>query len=151
MNIRLATLKDLEQGLELFSAFLNETAYDVFELDAQKSLDYISALIVQKRIAVAVAEHDGIELVAGALAVEPVVYPFTSDTCLSQRFFYVRPEWRKTRAAALLRDSAVDYAAKLGLPLFMDHLSGTGDLELKDEFFERAGFVKLGSSFLYRG
>lgn len=150
MNIRLATMADLQQGLELFSSFVNETAYQIFELDAEKALLYITDLIARKRIAVAEVEHDNIGVLAGALALDVVTYPFTSDASLSQCFFYVRPEWRKTRAAVALRDSAVEYADKLGLPLFMDHLAGVGDYESKDEFFERAGFTKLGSSFLYR-
>lgn len=151
MNLRLATLADLPQGLELFSESINESVYSMFELDVEKAFLYITDLVRNKRVAVVEVEHEGVKLIVAALAVDVVTYPFTNDNCLLQKFFYVRKPWRATDAARLLRNSAVDYAKTVGLPLLMDHLAGAGDLERKDEFFQRAGFEKIGATFLYRG
>lgn len=144
MNIRQATLEDMEVALDIFSRFLNETRFGIFTLNADKALLHISDLIRRKCVVFAV-EGD---VIHGALALEPMAYPFTDDACLSQKFFYVYPEKRASRAAVMLRDSALEYAERARVPLFMDHMSGV-DTERKDAFFEAAGFEKIGSTFIY--
>ncbi len=86
---------------------------------------------------------------AGAVALDDEPPRYSSAQSLWDIGFYVRPEYRRSRAAVLLRDAAVAIAADMGLPLFLGVSSGT-DLDRKGKFFTRAGFQPIGAVYLKR-
>ncbi len=102
---------------------------------------------LQKHLVIGVETAAG-EL-AGAIALDDEAPRYSSEIALWDIGFYVRPEHRRSRAAAMLRDAAMAIAADMGLPLFLGVTSGT-DLDRKSKFFTRAGFQPIGAMYLWR-
>lgn len=98
---------------------------------------------------VIVAETDAGTLM-GALALDDEAPRYSSAVALWDIGFYVLPQHRRSRAAAMLRDAAKAIAADMGLPLFLGVMSGV-DLDRKAKFFTRGGFRPVGAVYLWKG
>ena len=68
--------------------------------------------------------------------------PFLGDL-----WFYVLPEYRKTRSAFLLVKEFISFGKNLKLSIRMGHIF-SGDIDKKDKFFEHFKFIKAGSTFI---
>lgn len=100
-------------------------------------------LSAHKSVPCIVLEDDGIIGFAGLKITKP---PYSKKLQLNDYCVYVKPEKRSLRAAKMLSDACKSMADKIGLPLFMTHISG-GD----SSFIERWGYSRVGTFFSYRG
>lgn len=81
-----------------------------------------------------VADIDGD--VVGSLGLLPGQWWYSDDWYLGESWVYVRPDARKTRAAAMLVERAQKAAKDADLPLYIGLITTT-DLDVKTRFFNR--------------
>jgi GNAT superfamily N-acetyltransferase len=146
MKLRLCDEADLAALValaELFHAEIGDAFFLPFSAD--KTAWFLKQAI-ERRLVIAV-EEDG-ELVGGVALYESAPL-YSVETGLYDMGFYVKEEYRRSRAAVLLRDAAKAIAADMGKPLLLGVSSGA-DLDRKDKFFTRAGFRRVGSFYLWR-
>jgi GNAT superfamily N-acetyltransferase len=84
------------------------------------------------------------EHLIGALGVVRDEPWWSSEQHLADTFFYVKPDARAGGTAVKLLGRAKKYAGELGLPLFINLLTGK-DLFRKERFLARMGFERVGS------
>lgn len=90
------------------------------------------------------AEREG--KVVGILGLQPQRFRGSKAQYLADDFFYVHPDYRKSRIAAQLIDEAKKYADDKKLPLIMAVLNAV-DIERKAQFMERKGLKSVGGFF----
>jgi hypothetical protein len=84
--------------------------------------------------------------VAGAHVLQEDTPWFSSEPALYDLMFYVKPQARKSRAAASLIDAAKALAEARKRPLFICVTSGV-DIARKDLFMRRRGFQPRGGFY----
>jgi GNAT superfamily N-acetyltransferase len=113
------------------------------EIDPKSVVDWITTCAETGKLFV--AERDG--KIVGALGIFPTKYWFSTDSFLTDRFFYVSPRHRNSSFASRLIDAAEDYALGEGMPLYIGVLSGV-DVDRKDTFMVRSGFKRVGGAYM---
>lgn len=98
--------------------------------------------------------HRGIILVAhednkivGSIGGMAVCDWWSDEQHLSDLWFYVTPDARKSRAAHLLATDFINIANEAKIPVRLGHVF-SGDSDRKDKFFERLGLIKAGSLYV---
>lgn len=129
--------------------FHEEFSGTFLPFDAVKTATWITRSI-EKKLAL-IVDADNSEF-AGALLLDDDEPRYSSAKALWDIGFYVLPKYRKTRAAALLRDAAKAIAEDMQMPLFLAVSSGgeSERLDRLDKFFTRAGFERIGGLYLAR-
>lgn len=82
----------------------------------------------------------------GVLALKEVEHWFSRDKFLGDLVFYVDSAYRNSRAGYYLLRSAREYAIMAGLPLMMAVVDAN-DVDRKDQFFQRLGFLRAGGVY----
>lgn len=72
---------------------------------------------------------------------------WSEDKYIADTWFYVFKEQRKSDVAKKLLQTYIKTAKDVKLKIRLGHIF-SGDLNRKDKFFERLGFVKAGSIFV---
>ena len=72
---------------------------------------------------------------------------WSDEKHLSDLWFFVSKNYRKSRAGLMLVKNFINYSKSVNIPVRLGHVF-SGDIERKDKFFERLGFVKAGSLFV---
>lgn len=85
--------------------------------------------------------------ITGSIAIVPKRLWWTDFDYFSDGWLYVDPNKRGSRAAIMLIDAAVDHAEDNGMPLRID-VTHNEDLEMKDRFFFRKGFARVGGYYM---
>ena len=72
---------------------------------------------------------------------------WSDEKHLSDLWFFVSKNYRKSRSALMLVKNFVNFAKSVRMSVRLGHVF-SGDIERKDKFFERLGFKKAGSVYV---
>jgi GNAT superfamily N-acetyltransferase len=84
--------------------------------------------------------------VVGILALTEGTHWYSDEKFLGDLVFYVAPCSRTSRIASHLLRAATEYATMRGLPLMMAVVHGE-DVQRKDNFYARHGFIRVGGVY----
>ena len=112
MIVRPATLDDLPDLLEIARQFIQEAPnYSSRELDEQALTENLSQVIQGAgTVFVAVQDHE----IAGGIVCLTTKDWFNNQIIAFEQVFYVKPEYRGTRAALLLIDVFLNWSRQMG-------------------------------------
>lgn len=126
-------LKDMHRNTEL----------DVSPIDDYKLLNQINNVVHKGVVLVSVKDN----IITGSIAGITTTDWWSSQPHLSDMWFYVLPNHRKSRSAIMLIKAFIKLAKDAKLKVKLGHIY-SGDLNRKDKFYERLGLVKAGSTFV---
>lgn len=115
-------------------------------IDDRAAISHITRVITDGICLLAVTEDNR---TAGCLGAE-LEYNWYSSTNphLADSFFFVKEEFRTTRAGILLMKNYIAFAKERELPIHTAHqFSQLDQMDKKDKFYERLGYKKVGSVF----
>ena len=142
MIIRRADANDIQEVYELLSAMHDGTETYTSPMSESKVLHMIKHMIDKGIVLVAGKEGKIIGSQAGNLASDW----WSEEKFLSDVWFFVHPNNRKSRAAIKLVKCFIKIGKELKVKVKLGHVY-SGDMDRKDNFFNRLGFVKAGSLF----
>jgi len=142
MIIRRAVPDDIPEVYKLLIAMHDGVKIPVGEISEGKLLHMIKHMIEKGIVLLAVKDGKIVGSQAGK---------FSSDWWSEEKFFadiwfFVHPDSRKSRAAIKLVKCFIKIGKELKVRVKLGHVY-SGDIDRKDEFFNRLGFVKAGSLF----
>ena len=143
MIIRKATLLDISAIIYLLNMMHKETEIQIPKIHSQKLVDKINQLLHQGIVLVAVQDNKVVGSIAGQISSDW----WSEENYLTDAWFYVAKENRKSNIAKKLMQNFIKVAKEAKLKLRVGHIF-SGDIERKDKFFERLGFVKAGSVYM---
>ena len=140
MEIRQASIFDFSHICALLVRMHKESDVELSEIDADKFSSSVLRTINQGIVFVAIEDGKMIGSIGGIKSSEW----WSVEPLLGDIWFYVEPESRATRAAANLVKEFM--SAGQGMRIKLGHIYGS-DLDRKDNFFERLGLKKVGTSY----
>lgn len=143
MIIRKATLLDISAIIYLLTMMHKETEIQIPKIHSPKLVDKINQLLHQGIVLVAVQDNKVVGSIAGQISSDW----WSEENYLTDAWFYVAKENRKSNIAKKLMQNFIKVAKEAKLKLRVGHIF-SGDIERKDKFFERLGFVKAGSVYM---
>jgi hypothetical protein len=141
MEIRSASIFDLSHICALLVRMHKESAFELSEIDPEKFSNAILRAVNSGVVLVAIEDGRIIGSIGGLQSSEW----WSKEPLLGDIWFYVEPESRKTQAAINLVKKFIESGN--GMKIKLGHVYG-GDIERKDNFYERLGLKKSGSSYL---
>lgn len=106
------------------------------------------ALRIMQAGVIYIAEADGI--MVGSIGIEMKIFPWTANSpLLNDTWFYVTPEYRRTRVASHLLDKIKKHVHETKIPFFGGVNWGGDRVELKDRLIQMHGFKYVGGNFTY--
>ena len=139
--IRLATVEDLSE-LYMMLHVMHSEANDVSPINSEKLTNAISTAL-----------HKGVVLVfeknrkiVGSIGGMESTDWWSTKKYLSDMWFFVYKEHRKSKAALTLVKSFLQVGKEAKVKVKLGHVY-SGDLDRKDNFFERLGLKKTGSLY----
>jgi len=142
MNIRRATPVDVSALYILLDKMHRETVMSVAPINPEKLIGAINTAIHRGVVLLAEVKNKIVGSIGGMASSE-----WWSDQMhLSDMWFYVLPDSRNSSAAIKLVKSFIKIGNKANMRIKLGHVY-SGDLERKDKFFGRLGFVKAGSLY----
>ena len=140
MEIRRASIFDFSHICALLVRMHENTDFDLPEIDGEKFSNAVLRTINQGIVLVAIEDGQMIGSIGGIKSSEW----WSNEPLLGDIWFYVEPESRATRAAANLVKEFM--SAGQGMKVKLGHIYGN-DLDRKDNFSERLGLKKIGTSY----
>ena len=142
MIIRRAVPEDVSEIHKMLIDMYNRIEVPASPLSERKVLDVIKSAM-EKGIVI-VAEVEG--KIIGSLGGMTNSDWWSEQKHLSDIWFYVSPDKRNSRAAVKLVKCFIKIGKEIKMKVKLGHYY-SGDIERKDKFFDRLGFVKAGSLF----
>ena len=142
MIIRRAVPEDVSEIHKMLIDMYNRIEVPASPLSERKVLDVIKSAM-EKGIVI-VAEVEG--KIIGSLGGMTNSDWWSEQKHLSDIWFYVSPDKRNSRAAVKLVKCFIKIGKEIKMKVKLGHYY-SGDIERKDKFFERLGFVKAGSLY----
>jgi GNAT superfamily N-acetyltransferase len=149
VNIRPATLDDLEALIELGSVMHAEGAYAFLPYHRDKAADVILEHLETPEsqcVFVAVADEAPVGMLAGSIS----EYYFCDERIASDTFLFVTPEHRSWSAAVGLIRAFRDWATALGARELCLSISSNVRVERIAKLYERLGLSFVGGTFKQR-
>ena len=147
IKTRQADTFDAVAILQLLMAMHDESRLPLSPVDPGKALNAINHAISKGYVEVAL--QDG--YIVGAIGGMTFQDWGSAEERFADLFFYIAPECRKSNAAKMLLRKFIDYVVhKHGFKLKVGTVTGE-DLERKDKFFGRMGFVRAGCAYILEG
>ena len=143
MIIRKATLLDISAIIFLLHKMHEETEIETPKINSVKLINKINVLLHDGLVLVAVDDNKVVGSIAGQISQDW----WTDETHLADAWYYVMKNSRKSLAGKKLIDEFIKLAKKAKLKLRLGHIF-SGDIERKDKFYERLGFVRAGSVYM---
>ena len=140
MEIRRASIFDFSHICALLVRMHENTDFDLPEIDGEKFSNAVLRTINQGIVLVAIEDGQMIGAIGGIKSSEW----WSNEPLLGDIWFYAEPESRATRAAANLVKEFM--SAGQGMNIKLGHIYGN-DLDRKDNFFERLGLKRVGTSY----
>tara|TARA_R100000306_G_scaffold13038_1_gene15744 strand:+ start:79 stop:519 length:441 start_codon:yes stop_codon:yes gene_type:complete len=144
MEIRRTGPLDISALITLLASMHKEAEITLTPIDSDKLITVINTVIHRGVSFVAVTDDNSI---AGSIGGETGFDWWSTSPFLSDYWFYVDPEQRNSSAAVRLAKQFVETGKEANVPVRIGHIF-SGDLERKDKFYERLGFVRVGSTFV---
>ena len=142
MIIRRAVPEDVSEIHKMLIDMYNRIEIPASPLSERKVLDVIKSAM-EKGIVI-VAEVEG--KIIGSLGGMTNSDWWSEQKHLSDIWFYVSPDKRNSRAAVKLVKCFIKIGKEIKMKVKLGHYY-SGDIERKDKFFDRLGFVKAGSLY----
>ena len=142
MIIRRAVPEDVSEIHKMLIDMFNRIEVPASPLSERKVLDVIKSAM-EKGIVI-VAEVEG--KIIGSLGGMTNSDWWSEQKHLSDIWFYVSPDKRNSRAAVKLVKCFIKIGKEIKMKVKLGHYY-SGDIERKDKFFDRLGFVKAGSLY----
>ena len=143
MILRLATVEDLSDLYMMLLVMHSGTVDGTSPVNSEKLTLVISDAL--HRGVVIVAEIDG--KIVGSIAGMETSDWWSDKLYLADLWFFVYKEHRKSRAAIKLVRSFLDVGREAKVTVKLGHVY-SGDLDRKDNFYERLGMAKVGSLYM---
>ena len=142
MIIRRAVPEDVSEIHKMLIDMYNRIEIPASPLSEKKVLEVIKSAM-EKGIVI-VAEVEG--KIIGSLGGMTNSDWWSEQKHLSDIWFYVSPDKRNSRAAVKLVKCFIKIGKEIKMKVKLGHYY-SGDIERKDKFFDRLGFVKAGSLY----
>ena len=142
MIIRRAVPEDVSELHKMLIDMYSRIEIPASPLSEKKVLDVIKSAM-EKGIVI-VAEVEG--KIIGSLGGMANSDWWSEQKHLSDIWFYVSPDKRNSRAAVKLVKCFIKIGKEIKMKVKLGHYY-SGDIERKDKFFDRLGFVKAGSLY----
>ena len=142
MIIRRAVPEDVSEIHKMLIDMYNRIEVPASPLSERKVLDVMKSAM-EKGIVI-VAEVEG--KIIGSLGGMANSDWWSEQKHLSDIWFYVSPDKRNSRAAVKLVKCFIKIGKEIKMKVKLGHYY-SGDIERKDKFFDRLGFVKAGSLY----
>ena len=142
MMIRLATVMDLSELYHMLYVMHSETSHNLSPIVSEKLTTAISMSL--HRGVVLVAEVDG--HIIGSIGGMETTDWWSDEKYLADMWFFVYKEHRKSTAAIKLVKSFMQIGKDASIRIKLGNVY-SGDLERKDNFYERLGLCKVGSMY----
>ena len=141
--IRRANVLDISAIIFMLNEMHKETEVEVPKIHTQKLVNKINDLMHKGLVLVAIENNR----VDGSIAGMAVNDWWSDEMYMSDAWFYVFPEHRKSSIAKNLCIDFIKIAKEAKLKVRLGHVF-SGDLDRKDKFYERLGLVKIGSTYM---
>ena len=141
--IRRATILDISAIALMLNTMHKETDIEVPQIHTNKLITKINELIHHGLVFVSIKD-DKIQGSIGGLISQDW---WSEEKYIADAWFYVFKDQRKSDVAKNLLQSYIKSAKDAKLKIRLGHIF-SGDLDRKDNFFKRLGFVKAGSIFV---
>ena len=142
MIIRRAVPEDVSELHKMLIDMYSRIEIPASPLSEKKVLDVVKSAM-EKGIVI-VAEVEG--KIIGSLGGMANSDWWSEQKHLSDIWFYVSPDKRNSRAAVKLVKCFIKIGKEIKMKVKLGHYY-SGDIERKDKFFDRLGFVKAGSLY----
>jgi hypothetical protein len=142
MIIRRAVPEDVSELHKMLIDMYSRIEIPASPLSEKKVLEVIKSAM-EKGIVI-VAEVEG--KIIGSLGGMANSDWWSEQKHLSDIWFYVSPDKRNSRAAVKLVKCFIKIGKEIKMKVKLGHYY-SGDIERKDKFFDRLGFVKAGSLY----
>ena len=141
--IRRATILDISAIALMLNTMHKETDLEVPKIHTSKLINKINELIHNGLVFVSIKD-DKIQGSIGGLVSQDW---WSEEKYIADAWFYVFKDQRKSDVAKNLLQNYIKSAKDAKLKIRLGHIF-SGDLDRKDNFFKRLGFVKAGSIFV---
>ena len=141
--IRRANVLDISAIIFMLNEMHKETKVEVPKINTHKLINKINELLHKGLVLVAIEDNK----IVGSIAGMSVNDWWSDEMFISDAWFYVFPEYRKSPYAKNLCIDFIKIAKEAKLKVRLGHVF-SGDLERKDKFYERLGLVKVGSTYM---
>jgi N-acetylglutamate synthase-like GNAT family acetyltransferase len=142
MIIRRAVPEDISEIYKLLIDMYNRVEVPASPVSSHKLMNVINTAI-HKGI-VLIAEVEG--KIIGSLGGMTNSDWWSEEKHLGDLWFYVYPDKRNSRAAIKLVKTFINIGKEINMKIKLGHFY-SGDMERKDKFFDRLGFIKTGSLY----
>ena len=142
MIIRRAVPEDVSEIHKMLIDMYSRIEIPASPLSEKKVLDVVKSAM-EKGIVI-VAEVEG--KIIGSLGGMANSDWWSEQKHLSDIWFYVSPDKRNSRAAVKLVKCFIKIGKEIKMKVKLGHYY-SGDIERKDKFFDRLGFVRTGSLY----
>jgi GNAT superfamily N-acetyltransferase len=143
MNIRKATILDISALLVMLHTMHKETEVDVPKINSAKMINKINELLHHGLILVAETDNKLIGSIGGI----PTTDWWSDEKYMADAWFYVYKNHRNSNCAKNLVEHFIKLVKEVNMKIRLGHIF-SGDVDRKDNLFERLGFTKVGSVFV---
>jgi len=143
MILRKATILDVSAIYYMLTVMHKETEIKVSEINSAKLLDKLNQLIHKGIIIVAEKDNQLCGSIGGQICQDW----WSEEKYVSDAWFYVYKNHRKSTIAKNLLQNFIKVIKEAKMKLRLGHVF-SGDIDRKDKFYERMGFVKAGSIYV---
>lgn len=141
--IRRANVGDISALAIMLDTMHKETEIKVPKINTLKLINKINDLIHNGLVFVSIKDNK----IQGSIAGQICSDWWSEEKYIGDAWFYVFKEQRKTDVAKNLIQTYIKTAKDAKIKIRLGHIF-SGDIERKDKFFKRLGFVKAGSTFV---
>tara|TARA_R100000781_G_C4026640_1_gene109114 strand:- start:198 stop:632 length:435 start_codon:yes stop_codon:yes gene_type:complete len=141
--VRKATVLDISSLIFMLNTMHKETKLNVPIINSFKLTNKVNEIIHNGIVLVAVNENKLLGSIGGTINTDW----WGTEKFLSDLWFYVYPEERKSNIAKNLISDFIKIGKEAKLKIRLGHIF-SGDLDRKDKFYERLGLVKAGSVYV---
>ena len=141
--IRQATVADISALAIMLDTMHKETEIKVPKINTLKLINKINELVHSGLVLVSIKDNK----IQGSIAGQMCADWWSEEKYIGDAWFYVFKNERKTDVAKKLIQAYIKTAKDAKIKIRLGHIF-SGDLERKDNFFKRLGFIKAGSTFV---
>tara|TARA_R100001440_G_scaffold16487_2_gene28017 strand:+ start:388 stop:822 length:435 start_codon:yes stop_codon:yes gene_type:complete len=141
--IRHATVADISALAIMLDTMHKETEIKVPKINTLKLINKINELVHSGLVLVSIKDNK----IQGSIAGQMCADWWSEEKYIGDAWFYVFKNQRKTDVAKKLIQAYIKTAKDAKIKIRLGHIF-SGDIDRKDNFFKRLGFVKAGSTFV---
>ena len=143
MQVRRAVQTDITALYAMLKEMHKNAEIEVAPINDYKLLSTINEVIHKGLVLVSYKENE----ITGSIAGMSTSDWWSTDPIFSDLWYYVSPLHRKSKVALILIKSFIKIAKDANLKIRLGHIY-SGDIKRKDNFYEKLGLVKVGSTYM---